>query len=139
MCLHTTGNDFDDIAPGSFRVSLLKLSRNDIHRSLRLLLRNAWFEPALQHQKIRSTIIQVIETVSGESLLHHHRNPNIGHVTCEARAGETSRRDSDDGEIKVIELDCLSDEAPVGGEVVLPKAEADDRDRMSARRLIFLG
>src|SRR5262245_33194960 len=81
----------------------------------------------------------MIEAVSGKLLLHRRRNPYIGYITSEACAGKTSRRDSYDGVIKVIELDCLSDETPVGGEVVLPEVIADDCDRMSARRLIFLG
>src|SRR4030095_2613091 len=102
-------DDVDDIALWFFRVSLIELTRDDIHRGLRLLLRDAGFEPAPEGQEIRLTIVHVIETVSGELLFHHQRNPNIGHVAGEARAGKTSRRNSDDGKIAIIELDRLSD------------------------------
>lgn len=45
-------------------------------------------------------------------------------------ARETLGRDADDGEVVVVQKDCLSDERGIAGETRLPKLMADDENRM---------
>src|SRR6266511_2445345 len=70
--------------------------------------------------------------------LHHQRRPNVGRPP-HGFAKESGRGHTDDGERMRLQCDALADDRYISGESALPKAVAQHRHRMRARRLVIGG